>query len=63
MMAGQIARQFWRLGKIHSLVYGCRAGGKNGSENRRKLTATTRVDSESRLMDYPGLTLILSFFV
>ncbi|SCY12784.1 hypothetical protein SAMN05216308_104176 [Nitrosospira sp. Nsp13] len=63
MMAGQIARQFWRLGKVHSLVYRRCAGGKNGSENRRKLTALTQVGSESRLMDYLDLMLILSFFV
>ena len=54
-----MAKQFCRLGEVHSLVYGRRASGENG----RKLTASTRVGSESRLMDYPGLTLILSFFV
>ena len=50
-MARQVARQFCRLGEVHSLVYGRRASGGNG----RKLTASTRVGSESRLMDYPGL--------
>ena len=54
MMVRQVARQFCRLGEVHSLVYGRRAGGKNCGENGRKLTASTRVDSESRLMDYPG---------
>jgi hypothetical protein len=49
MMVRQVARQFCRMGEVHSLVYGRRAG-KNG----RKLTASTRVGSESRLMDYPG---------
>ena len=53
MMVRQVARQFCRLGEVHSLVYGRRAGGKNG----RKLTASTRVGSESRLMDYLGLSL------
>ena len=53
MMARQVARQFCRLGEVHSLVYGRRASGKNG----RKLTASTRVGSESRLMDYLGLSL------
>ncbi len=51
MMARQVARQFCRLGEVHSLVYGRRASGENG----RKLTASTRVGSESRLMDYLGL--------
>lgn len=53
-MVRQVARQFCRLGEVHSLIYGRRAGGKNGGENGRKLTASTRVGSESRLMDYPG---------
>ncbi len=56
MMARQVARQFCRLGEVHSLVYGRRASGKNGGENGRKLAASTRVGSESRLMGYPGLT-------
>ena len=56
-MARQIARQFCRLGEVHSLVYGRRASGENG----RKLTASTRVGSESRLMDYLGSTS-LSFY-
>ena len=51
MMARQVARQFCRLGEVHSLVYGRRASGENG----RKLTASTRVGSKSRLMDYLGL--------
>ncbi len=54
MMARQIERQFCRLREVHSLVYGRRAGSKNGSENGRKLTAGTRGDSQSRLMDYLG---------
>ena len=40
MMARQVARQFCRLGEVHSLVYGRRASGKNGGENGRKLTAS-----------------------
>ena len=55
MMARQVARQFCRLGAVHSLVYGRRARGENG----RKLTASTRVGSESRLMDYLGLIVQL----
>ena len=35
MMVRQVARQFCRLREVHSLVYGRRAGSKNG----RKLTA------------------------
>ena len=54
MMARQVARQFCRLGEVHSLVYGRRASGENGG----KLTASTRVGLESRLMDYLGLNLI-----
>ncbi len=54
MMVRQVARQFCWLGEVHSLVYGRRASGKNGGENGRKLTASTRVGSESRLMDYLG---------
>jgi hypothetical protein len=50
MMARQVARQFWRLGEAHSLVYGRRASGRNG----RKLTASTRAGSKSRLMGYLG---------
>jgi hypothetical protein len=38
MMTRQVARQFCRLGEVHSLVYGRRASGENG----RKLTASTR---------------------
>ena len=45
-----MARQFCRLGEVHSLVYGRRPSGENG----RKLTASTRVGSESRLMGYLG---------
>jgi hypothetical protein len=44
------------LREFHSLVYGRRAGDKNGGETGRKLTASTRVGSESRLMDYLGLS-------
>ncbi|SCX77656.1 hypothetical protein [Nitrosospira sp. Nsp13] len=55
MMVRQVTRQFFRLGVIHSLVYGRRASGKNGGENGRKLTASTRAGSESRLMDLSGL--------
>ena len=54
MMVRQVARQFCWLGEVHSLVYGRRAIDKNGGENGRKLTASTRVGSESRLMDYLG---------
>ena len=50
MMVKQVARQFCRLGEVHSLVYGRRASGENG----RKLAARTSVGSESRLMDYLG---------
>ena len=50
MMARQVARQFCRLREVHSLVYGRRARGKNG----RKLTASTPVGSQSRLMNYLG---------
>ena len=52
MMARQVARQFCRLGEVHSLAYGRRASGENG----RKLTASTRIGSKSRLMSYLGLT-------
>jgi hypothetical protein len=52
MMARPVARQFCRLGEVHSLVYGRRASGENG----RKLTASTRVGSKSRLMNYMGLS-------
>ena len=51
-MARRVARQFCRLGEVHSLVYGRRASGKNG----RKLAASTRVGSKSRLMNYLGST-------
>ncbi|MEO6430988.1 MAG: hypothetical protein ABIO50_04440 [Nitrosospira sp.] len=50
MMARQVARQFCRLREVHSLVYGRCAGSENG----RKLTAGTRIGSQSRLMNYPG---------
>jgi hypothetical protein len=53
MMARQVARQFCRLREIHSLVYGRRAGSENG----RKLTASTRVGSQSRLTNYLGWIL------
>ncbi|SCX88354.1 hypothetical protein SAMN05216308_101714 [Nitrosospira sp. Nsp13] len=49
-MVRQVARQFCRLGEVHSLVYGRRASSGNG----RKQTASNRVGSESRLMDYLG---------
>ena len=54
MMARQVARQFCRLREVHSWVYGRRAGGKNGGKNGRKLPVSTRVGSQSRLMDYLG---------
>ncbi len=50
MMARQVARQFCRLGEVHSMVYRRRASDENG----RNPTASTRVGSESRLMDYLG---------
>ena len=50
MMTRQVARQFCWLGEVDSLVYGRRASG----ENSRKLTASTRVGSKSRLTDYLG---------
>lgn len=50
MMVRQLARQFCRLGEDHSLVYGPQANGENG----HKLTVSTRIGSESRLMDYLG---------
>ncbi|SCX39569.1 hypothetical protein SAMN05720354_102220 [Nitrosospira sp. Nsp1] len=53
MMARQVARQFCRLREVHSMVYGRRASGENGC----KLTASTRVGSQSRLMNYLGLML------
>ncbi len=37
MMARQVARQFCRLREVHSSFYGRRAGSENG----RKLTAST----------------------
>jgi pyruvoyl-dependent arginine decarboxylase (PvlArgDC) len=43
MMVRQVARQFCRLGEVHSLVYGRRASDENG----RKLAASTCVASES----------------
>ena len=52
MMARQVARQFCRLKEVHSLSYG-RPSGKNG----RNLTASTRVNSQSRLVNYLGLYL------
>ena len=55
MMVMQVARQFCRLGEVHGLVYERRTSGKNGGENGRKLTASTRVGSQSRLMDCLGL--------
>ncbi|MEO5654561.1 MAG: hypothetical protein ABIR00_01070 [Nitrosospira sp.] len=54
MMARQVARQFCRLGEVHSPVYGRRAGSENGGENDHQLTASTRVGSQSRLMNYLG---------
>ena len=57
MTARQVARQFCRLGEVHSRAYGRRASG----ENDRKLTVGTRVGSKNRLMDYPGLSLISQF--
>ncbi|MEO7559980.1 MAG: hypothetical protein ABIT23_06985 [Nitrosospira sp.] len=54
MMVRQVARQFCRLGEVHSLVYGRRTSGKNGDENGHKLATSTRVGLESRLMDYLG---------
>jgi hypothetical protein len=50
MMVRQVASQFCRLAEVHSMIYGRRASGENG----RKLTASARVGSESRLMDYLG---------
>ncbi|MEO6430653.1 MAG: hypothetical protein ABIO50_02725 [Nitrosospira sp.] len=54
MMARRVARRFCRLREVHSLVYGRRAGSKNGGENGRKPTVGTRVGSQSRLMNYLG---------
>ncbi|MEO6430936.1 MAG: hypothetical protein ABIO50_04170 [Nitrosospira sp.] len=53
-MARQVARQFFRLREDHSLVYGRRAGSENGGKNGRKLTASTRIGSQNRVMNYPG---------
>ena len=50
MMVRQVERQFCRLREGHSLVYGRRASGENG----HKLTASARVGSGNRLMDYLG---------
>jgi hypothetical protein len=30
MMARRVARQFFRLGEAHSVLYGCRASSENG---------------------------------
>ncbi len=46
-MVRHVARQFCQLKEVHSLGYGRRASGENGC----KPTASTRVGSESRLMD------------
>ena len=54
MMVRQVARQFCRLGEV-LLVYERRTSGKNGGENSRKLTASTRIGSQSRLMGCLGL--------
>ena len=54
MMVRQVARQYCRLREVYSLVYGRRASGENG----RKLTASTRVGSQNRLMDYLGLIIV-----
>ena len=48
MVASQVERQFCRLREVPGLVYGRRTGSKNGG----KLTASTRVGSQSRLMNY-----------
>jgi hypothetical protein len=50
MTVRQVARQFCRLGEVHSLVYVCPASGENG----RKPTDSTRAGLERRLMDYLG---------
>ncbi len=50
MMVRQFARQFCRLGEVHSMVYGRRAI----DENDRKLTASARAGLIGRLMDNPG---------
>lgn len=42
MTVRQVAKQFCWLGEVHNLVYGRRTNGKNGGENSRKLTASTR---------------------
>ena len=54
MMASQVARQFCRLREVHRLVYGRRAGSKNGGETGRKPTAGARAGSQS-LMNHLGL--------
>ncbi len=53
MMARQVARQFCRLREVHSLVYGHSPGDKMAAKGR-KLTASTGVGSQSRLMNYLG---------
>ena len=50
MTARQVARQFCRLGEVHSRAYGRRPSG----ENDRKLTVGTRGGLKNRLMDYSG---------
>ncbi|MEO8767295.1 MAG: hypothetical protein ABI363_02975 [Nitrosospira sp.] len=50
IVARQIAKPFFRLGEVHGLAYGRQVSGKNG----RKLPASTRAGSRSRLMDYLG---------
>ncbi|WP_156304336.1 hypothetical protein [Nitrosospira briensis] len=54
MMARQVARQFCRLGEVHSLGYMDAAQVAKMAAKGRKLTASTWVGSQSRLMDYLG---------
>ena len=63
MTVRQVAKQFCWLGEVHNLIYGRRTSGKNGGENDRKLTTSTRVGSQSRLMDYLGLPRLTFIFL
>jgi hypothetical protein len=61
-MVRQVARQFCRLGEVHGLVYGRRASGKTDGETGRKLTASTRLSSQSRLIGLSGFNQRCDFY-
>ncbi len=54
MMAKQVARQFCRLGEVHSLFHGRRASGEKWPQTDRQHSSLV-VGSKSRLMDYLSL--------